>query len=222
MLGQHVYIEPDEGQDEKKSGIWLNDYFIVDADTDSPYVWIANGQNKLEKRDVILGQYDEDLGEYEIADGLSEKDKIAFPTDELKEGMSVTEGTADQTTAAMWDDSEDDESIDDSAYTESDGSEPEMIEDGAIDSDMMDATDDISSGDDLGSDGRSADRMILDLKGIYKDYQQGKMTVPVLKDVDFSMEEGDMWRSWTFRFRKDYTDEYYRMPGQTYQGNFSP
>ena len=35
MLGQHVYIEPDEGQDEKKSGIWLNDYFIVDADTDS-------------------------------------------------------------------------------------------------------------------------------------------------------------------------------------------
>ena len=93
--------------------------------------------------------YDEDLGEYEIADGLSEKDKIAFPTDELKEGMSVTEGTADQTTAAMWDDSEDDESIDDSAYTESDGSEPEMIEDGAVDSDMMDATDDISSGDDL-------------------------------------------------------------------------
>mgnify|MGYP000037429050 CR=1 FL=1 len=149
MLGQHVYIEPDEGQDEKKAGIWLNDYFIVDADTDSPYVWIANGQNKLEKRDVILGQYDEDLGEYEIADGLSEKDKIAFPTDELKEGMSVAEGTADQTTAAMWDDSEDDESSDDSAYTESDGSEPEMIEDGASDSDMMDATDDISSGDDL-------------------------------------------------------------------------
>ena len=148
MLGQHVYIEPDEGQDEKKSGIWLNDYFIVDADTDSPYVWIANGQNKLEKREVILGQYDEDLGEYEIADGLSEKDKIAFPTDELKEDMSVTEGTADQTTAAMWDDSEDDESSDDSAYTESDGSEPE-IEDGAVDSDMMDATDDISSGDDL-------------------------------------------------------------------------
>ena len=63
--------------------------------------------------------------------------------------MSVTEGTADQTTAAMWDDSEDDESIDDSAYTESDGSEPEMIEDGAIDSDMMDATDDISSGEDI-------------------------------------------------------------------------
>lgn len=33
--------------------------------------------------------------------------------------------------------------------------------------------------------------MILELKGIYKNYQQGKMTVPVLKDVNFSMEEGE-------------------------------
>ena len=33
--------------------------------------------------------------------------------------------------------------------------------------------------------------MILELKGIYKDYIQGKMTVPVLKDVNFSMEEGE-------------------------------
>ena len=33
--------------------------------------------------------------------------------------------------------------------------------------------------------------MILELKGIYKDYQQGKMNVPVLKDVNFSMEEGE-------------------------------
>ena len=33
--------------------------------------------------------------------------------------------------------------------------------------------------------------MILELKGIYKEYQQGKMKVPVLKNVDFSMEEGE-------------------------------
>lgn len=33
--------------------------------------------------------------------------------------------------------------------------------------------------------------MILELKGIYKDYLQGKMKVPVLKDVNFSMEEGE-------------------------------
>lgn len=96
MLGQHVYIEADEGQDEEKIGIWLNDYFIVDADTDSPYVWVAGDNNKLEKRSVVLGQYDENLAEYEIADGLTEKDKIAFPTETLKEGMSVIEGTTDQ------------------------------------------------------------------------------------------------------------------------------
>ena len=34
--------------------------------------------------------------------------------------------------------------------------------------------------------------MILDLKDIYKEYQQGKMSVPVLKNVNFSMEEGDL------------------------------
>lgn len=32
--------------------------------------------------------------------------------------------------------------------------------------------------------------MILELKGIYKEYQQGKMKVPVLKNVDFSDGRG--------------------------------
>ena len=154
MLGQHVYIEADEGQDEEKIGIWLNDYFIVDADTDSPYGWAADKKGKLEKRSVILGQHDEELGEYEIADGLTEKDKIAFPTDELKEGISVVEGTTSQTTAAMYDTGDSEEDYGDSSDAdygdlESDGEEPEMIEDGTSDSDMTDVTDDISSGDDL-------------------------------------------------------------------------
>ena len=154
MLGQHVYIEADEGQDEEKIGIWLNDYFIVDADTDNPYVWVSGDNNKLEKRSVVLGQYDENLAEYEIADGLTEKDKIAFPTDELKEGISVVEGTTSQTTAAMYDTGDSEEDYGDSSDAdygdlESDGEEPEMIEDGTSDSDMTDVTDDISSGDDL-------------------------------------------------------------------------
>lgn len=33
--------------------------------------------------------------------------------------------------------------------------------------------------------------MILELNGIYKEYEQGKMKVPVLKNVSFSMEEGE-------------------------------
>ena len=33
--------------------------------------------------------------------------------------------------------------------------------------------------------------MILELKNIYKDYIQGKMTVPVLKDISLSVEKGE-------------------------------
>ena len=61
--------------------------------------------------------------------------------------------------------------------------------------------------------------MILELKGIYKEYQQGKMKVPVLKDVNFSMEEGEYVAIMTFRFRKNHIDEYYRMSGQTDRRN---
>lgn len=90
MLGQHVYIEMDEGQEEKKEGIWLSEFYIVDADTNSPYVWAADENKRLEKRSVVLGQYDENLGEYEIADGLTKKDCIAYPSELLTEGMKTT------------------------------------------------------------------------------------------------------------------------------------
>ena len=33
--------------------------------------------------------------------------------------------------------------------------------------------------------------MILEIQDVCKDYYQGKMVVPVLKDVSFSMEEGE-------------------------------
>ena len=59
------------GQEDKKEGLWLSEFYIVDAATDSPFVWAADEDKKLEKRPVILGQYDETLGEYEIADGLT-------------------------------------------------------------------------------------------------------------------------------------------------------
>ena len=97
MLGQHVYIERDIGQDEQKEGLWLSDYYIVDADTNEPYVWAANDKKKLEKRYITLGKHDDDLGEYEIVDGLTKKDSIAFPTDALKEGETTEEGDITQT-----------------------------------------------------------------------------------------------------------------------------
>ncbi len=94
MLGQHVYIEKDNGQEDKKNGLWLSDFFIVDADSEEPYVWAADEKNRLEKRSVVLGQYDENLGEYEIADGLTLKDCIAYPAENLEEGMATSTNSA--------------------------------------------------------------------------------------------------------------------------------
>lgn len=62
------------------------EYYIVDPEG-APYVWAADEDDRLEKRSVTLGGYDEELGKYEIKKGLSKKDCIAFPTDDLKEGM---------------------------------------------------------------------------------------------------------------------------------------
>lgn len=92
MLGQHVYIESDIGQMDKKDGLWLSDFYIVDADQENPYVWAANEHDRLEKRYVILGNYDDNLLEYEIVEGLEASDKIAFPAVNLVEGMQAVEG----------------------------------------------------------------------------------------------------------------------------------
>lgn len=157
MLGQHVYIEMDEGQEEEKAGIWLSEVYIVDADTDSPYVWATDKNDKLEKRSVILGQYDEELGEYEIADGLSEDDCIAFPSDILEEGMSTTTNIEE----AMDTDNVDMEPVDDGSfsddsytgdsYTDESGfddvSEYEMSDDGTVIDDPEAIDDSIVDGD---------------------------------------------------------------------------
>lgn len=90
MLGQHVYIEPDNGQSGKpKTGLWLPEYFINDVDTADPYVWADNGKERLEKRFVKLGEYDEAAMEYEIKDGLTKEDAVTFPEDGLEEGMKT-------------------------------------------------------------------------------------------------------------------------------------
>lgn len=93
ILGQHVYIELDQGQEEEKDGLWLYGYFVV-QDEDTPYVWVANERNRLEKRTVELGEYDADMDEYEIIGGLAEDEYIAWPMPGLYEGVTtVTDET---------------------------------------------------------------------------------------------------------------------------------
>lgn len=88
ILGQHVYIEPDYGQEET-GGLMLPAYYILDADTD-PWVWAASDKDKLEKRSLSLGAYDEMLDQYEVLSGLTALDYIAFPDDTLSAGMAVS------------------------------------------------------------------------------------------------------------------------------------
>ena len=86
LLGQHVYIEPDMGQEDGTAeALMLPAWYIVD----DGYVWAADAKDKLEKRPVELGAYNEETGEYEILSGLDYDDYIAFPEEGLSAGMDV-------------------------------------------------------------------------------------------------------------------------------------
>lgn len=89
ILGQHVYIEPDQGESTKKTGLWLPAVY-VDHDDSGSFVWARNEKEKLEKRTIILGEYDSDNDMYEIKSGISTVDYIAYPGETLREGMPTT------------------------------------------------------------------------------------------------------------------------------------
>ena len=139
MLGQHVYIEVDYGQEEERAGIWLTEYMIGGLEEDDPYVWADNGKGKLEKRKITLGQYDEELFEYEIADGLSEEDMITYPEEGLEEGMPTVPGEYGQMGQS-------------NPPMMEDGMEGEIIDDGMMDDGMME--------DGMMEDGMTEDGMV--------------------------------------------------------------
>ena len=92
MLGQHVYIEPEQGQmagQEEGDGFYLPSYYINDLDTESPWVWAANSKDRLEKRTLTLGNYNMDSDSYEIMDGLTLEDYIAYPDENCSVGARV-------------------------------------------------------------------------------------------------------------------------------------
>lgn len=136
----------------------------------SAYVWADDGNGKLEKRSVELGEYDEILDKYEIISGLTEDDLIAWPMEGLYEGVrTVTDmeevdyssdlynqegGTED-----LWFDTENNGLYDEEIYGteiydedfDNDYSDDEYYEDGDLDED--DYADD-GSGDEYDDDGR--------------------------------------------------------------------
>ncbi len=151
MLGQHLYVELDEGQNETKDGIWIYSGYIV-QDEDTPYVWADNGKGKLEKRAVELGEYDEGMDLYEIKSGLEMTDYIAWPMSGFRAGMKTTTNINE----AMTEDGSDDgmlsedmgEGMMDQGYEEdlsggesSDGSTDSYSMDNDIDTGMVDESD---------------------------------------------------------------------------------
>lgn len=88
MLGQHVYMEQNVGQDEEKDGIWLEDYYVIQEDGKA-FIWKAGDQNVIVKQEVTLGEYDEDMMKYEILQGIDAEDYIAYPMEGITEGAPV-------------------------------------------------------------------------------------------------------------------------------------
>lgn len=90
LMGQHVYIEPGVGDEEEGDGLLLPLYYVVDLEG-APFVYAADGENRIEKRPVTLGEVHEDSGTVAILEGLSFLDRIAFPDDTVQVGMAVSE-----------------------------------------------------------------------------------------------------------------------------------
>ena len=121
ILGQHVYVEPDRGQDVLKEGVWLEGYYLIQEDGKT-YVWTEGSLTLLEKREVTLGEFNEELGKYEILSGISKDDYIAFPTDALREGFRTTkekEASTDNSNQNANDDN--DFQLEDDMFQEFDG-----------------------------------------------------------------------------------------------------
>lgn len=86
FIGQHVYIE--EGTlTEEPAALCLPSYFVIVEEGTEPYVWAMDAEGNLEKRTIGLGAYLEDMDCYEVTEGLSLEDYLAFPEEGLKEGQ---------------------------------------------------------------------------------------------------------------------------------------
>lgn len=222
MLGQHLFIELDQGQAEKKEGIWLFEGYIMreqeageeadlqetaetgaedlgeedlapeeaiedetgedmeeeetgeELDLGKAYVWAADARNKLQKRMVELGEYDAELGQYEILSGLSEDDYIAFPMEGLYEGVTaVTNAEEVDYSAPLYNQGEEEGDFEGDG---SDGGDSEGMGDEGLTQD-----EDFSLDDSMGEGGAEEDS---------KDLSEEDIDVP--RQQDMSGDLGDI------------------------------
>lgn len=157
ILGQHVYMEEDTGDEDQKDGLWLEDYYIMQEDDGKAYVWMADSNNQLTKHEVTLGDYDEDEMKYEITDGLTQDDYITVPQDGIQEGAPVIYNDVSDDTSSVdsWDDSGEGDSWDD-------GSD-------SLDGSVSDGSDSLDYSDENAGDGMVYD---ADQGGYVEDVEQ--------------------------------------------------
>ena len=83
------YLELAE-EESGVSGIPVSMAFVCYEEDGSAYVW-AEKRGKLEKRPVTLGEYNPMQDTWEVTEGLTEEDYIAFPDPQLcQEGVPTT------------------------------------------------------------------------------------------------------------------------------------
>lgn len=91
LIGQHVLI--DLNTDTSTSSALMLPAAFLTEENGRFFVWAANANGRMEKRFVTVGAYSEETESYEIQNGLTLKDRIAFPDDTVREGMLATETT---------------------------------------------------------------------------------------------------------------------------------
>ena len=89
-MGQHVYVEPDLGQEneEEAGSIWIGSFMVDHSDPSHPFVW-KDVNGRLKQQEVTIGETRDEIGKVKITDGLSLEDSICMPDESLKEGMKT-------------------------------------------------------------------------------------------------------------------------------------
>lgn len=89
LIGQHVLI--DLNTNVADDGALLLPAAYLMQENGRFYVWAANADNRIEKREITVGEYHEDVESYAVEGGLKLKDRIAFPDDTVHAGMLASE-----------------------------------------------------------------------------------------------------------------------------------
>ena len=88
MLGQHLYLEVDNGQTVVKDGLYIPSYLLM-LEEGGYFVWKQVGDH-IEKTELAIGEYDENTDCYQVQSGLTEEDFIAYPDYYIENGCPVT------------------------------------------------------------------------------------------------------------------------------------